>query len=202
MPPPPNLIVGLTGGIGSGKSAVSERFEAKGIRVVDADIASRVVVEKGRPALAAIAEHFGEGILQEDGTLDRAKLREKIFADPSERKWLESLLHPLINEYIFSELAKAESPYAILANPLLFETGQEQRCDRVLVVDVPVELQVKRTMERDGNSEEQVRAIIAAQIPRDDRLARADDVVENDKDLTHLDLEVYRLHAEYLKHLN
>jgi len=192
------LIVGLTGGIGSGKSAVSERFVAKGITVVDADYASRVVVEKGQPALASIAEHFGAEILQEDGTLNRAMLREKIFAEPAERKWLETLLHPLINQYIFSELAAATTPYAILENPLLFETGQSERCDRILVVDVPVELQVHRVMARDNNPEEQVRAIIKAQIPREDRLPTADDAGGNDSDLAHLDAETSRLHQSYL----
>jgi len=193
------LIIGLTGGIGSGKSAVSERFRAAGIKVVDADYASRVVVEKGQPALTKIAEHFGADILQADGTLDRAKLREKIFATAEERKWLEGLLHPLINAYIFSELANAETPYAILENPLLFETGQSERCNRILVVDVPVEVQVARVMARDNNPEAQVRAIIDAQISRDDRLARADDVIVNDKDLAHLDQETARLHAQYLE---
>jgi len=192
------LIVGLTGGIGSGKSAVSERFKAAGVKVVDADYASRVVVEKGQPALKKIAEHFGADILLDDGTLNRALLREKIFATEAERKWLESLLHPLINQYIFSELASATTPYAILENPLLFETGQAERCNRILVVDVPVELQVKRVMARDNNPEEQVRAIIKAQIPREDRVARADDIIVNDQDLEHLDRETERLHQSYL----
>ena len=191
------LIIGLTGGIGSGKSAVSDRFADHGIKIVDADIASRVVVEPGKPALRKIAEHFGANILQDDGGLNRAALREKIFADPSERKWLESLLHPLINEYLFSELASAESVYAILANPLLFETQQDKACTRILVVDVPVELQVSRTVARDNNSPEQVKAIIAAQISREDRLARADDVILNDRDLAHLDQETQRLHQSY-----
>jgi len=193
------LIIGLTGGIGSGKSAVSERFVAAGIKVVDADYASRVVVEKGQPALDKIAEHFGAEILLEDGTLNRAGLREKIFATPSERKWLEALLHPLINQYIFAELANATTAYAILENPLLFETGQAERCDRILVVDVPVELQVERVMARDNNPEKQVRAIIDAQIPRQERLKRADDVIVNDKDLAHLDAETTRLHQSYLQ---
>ena len=193
------LIIGLTGGIGSGKSAVSERFVAVGVKVVDADYASRVVVEKGQPALKKIAEHFGADILLDDGTLNRAALREKIFATQSERKWLESLLHPLINQYIFSELASATTPYAILENPLLFETGQAERCDRVLVVDVSVELQVQRVMARDDNPEAQVRAIIEAQLPREERLKRADDVIVNDKDLAHLDRETKRLHAAYLE---
>ena len=193
------LIIGLTGGIGSGKSAVSDRFAALGIKIVDADIASRVVVEPGKPALTEIMSHFGAEILQADGGLNRALLREKIFATPAERKWLETLLHPLINEYIFTELAQAQSAYAILANPLLFETQQDKACDRVLVIDVPVELQISRTTARDNNSESQVRAIIDAQISREDRLARANDVIVNDQTLAHLDTETMRLHEQYLE---
>lgn len=192
-------VVGLTGGIGSGKSAVSDRFAKLGIKIVDADIASRVVVEPGKPALAQIAEHFGSQLLTKEGALDRAELRKKVFADKSQRRWLEQLLHPLINEYLRAELASAESAYAILAHPLLVETGRNRICDRVLVVDVAEELQLSRTMQRDDNTEEQVRAIMAAQASREDRLAAADDVIRNDKDLSHLDVEVSRLHKFYLE---
>ncbi len=192
-------VVGLTGGIGSGKSAVSDRFVALGIKVVDADVASRVVVEPGQPALAAIAEHFGAQLLTLEGALDRAELRKMVFADETQRRWLEALLHPLINEYIRTELATAQSPYVILAHPLLVETDQTRICDRVLVVDVPEELQVSRTMDRDRNSDEQVRAIMAAQATREDRCAAADDVICNDQDLAHLDAEVQRLHKTYLE---
>ena len=191
--------VGLTGGIGSGKSAVSERFARLGIAIVDADIASRVVVEPGRPALVAIAEHFGADILTSDGVLDRAALRARVFADTGERRWLEALLHPRINEYIRAELEAADSPYAILAHPLLVETGQTRICNRVLVVDVPESVQIERTMARDGNSEAQVRAILAAQASREDRISAADDVIVNDRDLEHLNREVVRLHTLYLE---
>lgn len=193
------FVVGLTGGIGSGKSAVSERFEKLGIRVVDADIASRVVVEPGRPALKAIEEHFGPDVISADGTLDRAALRKLVFEDESERKWLEQLTHPLINAYMAEELANATSPYAILAHPILIETGRTDTCDRILVVDVPEELQVSRTMARDDNPEAQVRAIMAAQASREERLAAADDVIVNDQGLEHLDAEVARLHALYIE---
>lgn len=191
-------VLGLTGGIGSGKSAVADRFVALAVKVVDADVASRVVVEPGQPALAAIAEHFGAHLLTQQGALDRAELRKLVFADETQRRWLEALLHPLINDYIRTELATAQSPYAILAHPLLVETAQTRICDRVLVVDVPEKLQISRTMHRDSNSEEQVRAIMAAQATRDDRLAAADDVICNDRDLAHLDAEVARLHKIYL----
>lgn len=193
------FVVGLTGGIGSGKSAVSDRFEKLGIRVVDADVASRVVVEPGRPALKAIEEHFGSHVIAADGTLDRAELRKLVFADEAERKWLEQLTHPLINAYIAEELAAAASPYAILAHPILIETRGREGCDRILVVDVPEALQVSRTMERDDNPESQVRAIMAAQASREERLAAADDVIVNDQGLEHLDAEVARLHELYLE---
>ncbi len=190
-------VVGLTGGIGSGKSAVSERFVAYGIKVVDADVASRVVVEPGQPALTAIAEHFGAGMIDADGALDRAALREKVFADDAERDWLQKLLHPLINQWIASELEAAQSPYVILAHPILIETGQTRICDRVLVIDVPETVQIERTMARDANTEEQVRNIMNAQASRADRLAAADDVIENDRGLDVLDAAVARLHERY-----
>jgi dephospho-CoA kinase len=191
------LVIGITGGIGSGKTAVSDRFKALGVSVVDADVASRVVVEPGGPALAAIAEHFGEDVIQQDGSLNRAELRRRVFADPAERHWLERLTHPLINEHIREELEKAESPYAVLVSPLLAETGQSRFCHRILVVDVPEEVQVRRTMTRDANDEAQVRKIIEAQASREQRLALADDVIVNDGSLEALDEEVARLHEIY-----
>src|SRR5512139_6307 len=129
------FVVAITGGIGSGKSAVSDRFKRLGIKVVDADIASREVVKPGQPALVAIREHFGEKVIQADGGLDRAQLRALVFAKPEKRKWLERLLHPLINAYLQRELASADSPYAILVSPLLMETGQSRFAHRILVVD-------------------------------------------------------------------
>lgn len=193
------LVIGITGGIGSGKTAVSDRFKALGVTVVDADVAARAVVEPGRPALAVIAEHFGDEVIHPDGSLDRAELRRKVFADPEERRWLEKLTHPLINEYLREELDKAESPYAILVSPLLAETGQSRFCHRVLVVDVPEEVQIQRTMARDDNDEAQVRRIIKAQASREERLALADDVIVNDRGLEALDEEVARLHQIYME---
>lgn len=193
------FVVGLTGGIGSGKSAVSERFERLGIKVVDADLASRAVVEPGRPALKAIEEHFGAGVISADGSLNRPALRKLVFENADERRWLEALTHPLINQYIAEQLGSATSPYVILAHPLLVETGQTRVCQRILVVDVPEELQLERTMARDNNPEAQVRAIMAAQATREQRLAAADDVIVNDQDLSHLDREVERLHGLYLQ---
>lgn len=194
-----NFVVGLTGGIGSGKSAVSARFGSLGITVVDADQASRTVVEPGQPALAAIAERFGKEILGSNGGLDRAQLRQKIFADPAEREWLEKLLHPRIAIEIFRGLQAATSPYVLLVSPLLLEARQDTLANRVLVVDVEESTQLARTMARDANSEQQVRAIMAAQIARDARLARADDVIRNEGSLAELHAQVDALHTRYLE---
>ena len=192
------MIIGLTGGIGSGKTAVSDCFAALGIDIVDADLASRVVVQKGKPCLYEIAQHFGEDILTNEAELDRAKLREIIFKSEDEKDWLESLLHPAIANQIKDELEASKSPYAILVSPLLLETNQKDLCSKVLVVDVSLETQVERTLKRDGVSEDQVRAIIKAQIARDDRLKLADEVILNDGSLEDLDLAVKVLHKKFL----
>ncbi len=191
-------VVGLTGGIGSGKSAVANAFRALGITVVDADQVSREVVEPGEPALDSIREHFGDGVLQADGRLDRAALRQRVFQDAEERKWLEQLLHPLIGMRTFEKLANASSEYAILESPLLIETGQTAITDRVLVVDVPEEVQLARTMQRDSNDEAQVRAIMAAQASRAQRQAQAHDLIDNSAPLSELAPRVAELHQQYL----
>ncbi|AOE83561.1 dephospho-CoA kinase [Pseudomonas sp. TCU-HL1] len=191
-------ILGLTGGIGSGKSAVAAHFSQLGVHLVDADHAARWVVEPGRPALAQIAEHFGDGVLQADGQLDRAALRQRIFENPEERRWLEGLLHPLIGQEISQYLAKAESPYAILVSPLLIESGQHRLTQRVLLIDAPETVQVQRTMQRDNVPEAQVQAILKVQASREERLKYAHDVLLNDRDLGWLHAEVERLHNFYL----
>lgn len=193
------FVLGITGGIGSGKTAVSDRFQDLGINVVDADICSRVVVEKGRPALQKIAEHFGHDILNSEGELDRAQLRRRIFINIEEKRWLEQLLHPLIAEEVFNQLTTANSAYVILASPLLVESQQHLICDRVLVVDVPVKTQIERTCARDHNDEEQVRSIIQSQADRDTRLQAASEIIENTKGFDYLDSEVQRLHQLYSK---
>jgi|TARA_B100000902_G_scaffold399477_1_gene470531 dephospho-CoA kinase len=192
------MIVGLTGGIGSGKTAVSDLFQDLGITIVDADLASRVVVEKGREELNKIAEHFGEDILNSNGELDRAKLREVIFNSEEEKLWLESLLHPAIASQIQKELDSSESPYTILVSPLLLETDQKNFCSTVLVVDVPVEIQIERTSKRDNVSEEQIKSIIASQIDRDSRLEQADEVILNDGSVQQLESKVQELHKKFL----
>ena len=191
-------ILGLTGGIGSGKSAVAQHFIELGVHLVDADHAARWVVEPGQPALAKIVEHFGTEVLQADGQLDRAALRARVFADSTERRWLEALLHPLIRREITDYLARAESPYTILVSPLLVESGQHELTQRILVVDAPEQLRVERTMQRDQVSADQVRAILNAQASREERLRYADDVLVNDRDLNWLRSEVERLHNFYL----
>ncbi|MAL95965.1 MAG: dephospho-CoA kinase [Haliea sp.] len=193
------LIVGITGGIGSGKTAVTDRFAARGITVVDADLAARKVVEGGSPALAAIAKHFGSGVLTAEGELDRAALRKIVFAEPAERQWLEGLTHPLIGEEIEDQLEAARSPYAILASPLLLEGQQRLLVDLIVVVDVPESVQLERTMARDNNDAEQVKRIMAAQLAREERLARADIVIDNSRSLEDLDLVVEELHREFLE---
>ncbi|MDH2245197.1 dephospho-CoA kinase [Pseudomonas sp. GD03855] len=191
-------VLGLTGGIGSGKTAVADRFASLGAHVVDADQAARWVVEPGRPALLQIVERFGKDVLLQSGELNRAELRQRIFVDPAERQWLEKLLHPLIRAEVAQQLALADSSYAIMVSPLLIESGQYRQVGRVLVVDVPESLQIARTTARDQASEEQVRAILDAQVQREERLKHADDVLVNDRDLSWLGVEVERLHRFYL----
>jgi dephospho-CoA kinase len=193
------FILGLTGGIGSGKSAASKYFRDQGIAVVDADVVAREVVEPGQPALIAIEERYGAEALLDDGTLNRAWLRAKVFAEPDERKWLESQTHPRIRDNIIAQLNAATSPYAILESPLLFESGQSELVTRTLVIDVPEEVQVERASSRDGNEEEQIRRIIAAQLPRAERLQKADDAVDNSGNLEALYSQLEPLHQSYLQ---
>ncbi|EED33839.1 dephospho-CoA kinase [gamma proteobacterium NOR5-3] len=192
------LRVGITGGIGSGKSAVTERLTSRGIEVVDADIVAREVVATGSPALQKIAQHFGNDILLADGSLDRAALRRIVFSDPDQRLWLEGLTHPLIGESIARQLATAKSPYVVLSSPLLLEGSQRNFVEHIVVVDVAESVQLARTTARDNNSEELVRAIMAAQISRNSRLAAADTVIDNSGALTDLDQQVDALHEKLL----
>lgn len=192
------LVIGLTGGIGSGKTMATDHFARLGITVVDADLASRVVVEPGRPALEEIARHFGPDVLQRDGSLNRPALRAIVFADPEARKVLERITHPRIAEEIARQLAASTSPYTILVSPLLFESGQDRFATRTVLVDTTEALQQQRAARRDGVSEEQIKAIMAVQMSRDDRLARADDILLNDGDLNHLHAAVEALHQRYL----
>ena len=192
------FVVGITGGIGSGKSAVTDHLETLRITVVDADKVARVVVEPGTPGLAAIAEHFGEDILLADGRLDRAALRKIVFDNPDERKVLEGITHPRIRDEISRQLSEANSPYVVLSSPLLLESGQNTFADYVVVVDVPEEVQLTRTMARDENSEALVKQIMAAQLDRQTRLSRADTSIMNDGSLEALYERVKKLHEDLL----
>lgn len=194
-----DFIVGLTGGIGSGKSAVSDLFEKKDVIVVDADLVSRQVVEPGTPALAQIAEHFGSDILDQDGKLIRSKLRNIIFADLQEKSWLEHLLHPIMNKEIRQQLTAAQSQYAILSSPLLLETHQYKLVDRILVVDASEELQMQRAMRRDNNNPDLIKAIMDSQISRQERCARANDIIQNHGEIEELHAQVDKYHQLYLE---
>lgn len=192
-------IIGLTGGIASGKTTVADLFQEHfNIDIVDADIVAREVVAVGSNGLRQIAEHFGEAILLEDGTLNRAKLREQIFSNPEDKTWLNALLHPMIRNKIEEGLTNIRSPYGLLVAPLLIENQMQGMADRVLIVDVPTEVQIERTMNRDNVSEEQVKAILKSQASREQRLAVADDVIKNHTKNQDLLPQITDLHQKYL----
>ena len=193
-----NFVVGITGGIGSGKSAVTARLETLGVDVVDADLAARVVVEPGQPALKAIALHFGKDILQHDGSLDRAALRKIVFEDPAARSWLENITHPAIRQEIENQLQRATSPYVVLSSPLLLEAKQHSFVNHIVVVDVSEELQLARTTARDNNSAELIQKIMAAQMPRAERANRADELIDNSGSLADLNAQTDALHQRLL----
>lgn len=192
-------IVALTGGIGSGKSTVANAFANLGVPLVDADIIARQVVEPGMPALMDIASRYGETILYTDGTLNRAALREKIFSEPQEKAWLNSLLHPMIQQETQRQLANIDEPYVLWVVPLLVENGLHHHANRVLVVDVAPEIQLARTMARDGVTRQQAEHILASQVSRQQRLACADDIIDNSGDPIVIAPQVASLHQQYLK---
>jgi len=192
------FVVGLTGGIGSGKSTVAEMFTALEIDLVDADVAAREVVAPGTPALAEIVEHFGLDILMADGSLDRRGLRRVIFHHEQEKHWLETLLHPLIRRWLTQQISNRRSAYCLLVSPLLLETDQAELVDRIVVVDVSVKTQIARALARDGGEERTVRAIIAAQIGRSQRLKHGDDIIDNELPVQTLRQRVETLHQQYL----
>ncbi|AHF73972.1 dephospho-CoA kinase [Candidatus Sodalis pierantonius str. SOPE] len=191
-------IVALTSGIGSGKSTVANAFAALGVPLVDADVIARKMVEPGSPALRAIEQRFGPAVLNADVSLDRAALRARIFSDPKEKAWLNGLLHPLIKRQTEQQLRSARAPYVLWVVPLLIENNLQQRADRVLVVDVEREVQIARTLSRDGVSRAQVENILAAQVPRQRRLACADDIIDNSGRPEEITDRVATLHRRYL----
>ncbi len=192
------LIVGVTGGIGSGKSTVTDILAEQGIDIIDADVVARLVVQPGTQALQEIGKHFGEDLIRADGTLDRTTLRAKIFADASERQWLESLLHPKIRQEIQAQLAQSRSPYCVLSSPLLFESGQHTLVDKILLVDTTEDLQLSRTKQRDNTSSEAVSAIMATQWSRAKRQEHADIIILNDGSLDALRTAVLNAHQTLL----
>jgi dephospho-CoA kinase len=194
----PVLRIGLTGGIGSGKTTVAEMFARHGIEVIDTDAIAHALVEPGQPALARIVETFGQSVIEPGGRLDRRRLGRLVFENPAQRRRLETILHPMIREEVDRRTAAVATPYCLVVIPLLVETGFSDTVDRILVIDAGEEKQIRRTMERSGLSEAEVRRILSVQASRTARLAAADDVIRNDSDLPHLEAEVGRLHERYL----
>jgi dephospho-CoA kinase len=192
------LKIGMTGGIGCGKTMVAERFEKKGVEIIDADQISHSLTQPHSPGLAKIVKHFGTSVLDAEGKLDRAALREIVFDAPQEREQLEAILHPMVFEGIADRAVKASGSYCLICVPLLLETGRSADFDRILVVDCPVEVQIQRTQKRDRVDELQIRRIIQSQSGRKEKLKAANDVIVNNGDLSLLDNQVEKLHNFYL----
>lgn len=193
-----SYIVALTGGIGSGKSTVSDAFSRLGVPIVDADVIARMVAEPGTEALRKIEAHFGPDILFADGSLNRRQLREIIFSHPQEKAWLNALLHPLIHQETKRQLSSVTAPYVLWVVPLLIENDLCAKANRILVVDVSEETQLHRLLARDGGNRQQAEQILASQASRKQRLACADDIIDNDDTLETLQHKVLRLHQYYL----
>lgn len=192
------FIIGLTGGIACGKTAVSDRFHARGITVIDADQVARDIVQPGSENIQKIREHFGESVIAKDNTLNRRALRQSIFNHPDEKAWLENLLHPQIRDAMQQHAATATSPYVIFVIPLLLETAPNPSVDRILVIDASPETQINRLIQRDGITRDDALKILNAQVSQKDRLAKADDVITNDGDIAALKAKVDKLHEGYL----
>ena len=195
----PKLIIGLTGGIASGKSTVADFFAALGVPIVDTDKIAREIVVPGQPALDEIRQAFGADIITENGSLDRALLRKIVFADEARRLELERILHPRIRDAAWAQAAAATAPYVIVVVPLLFDSPMRQAMTRILVVDCAAETQLRRLTARDNESEEQARHIIAAQASREERLSIADDVIDSEASLADTRAAVAALHRFYLE---
>ena len=197
-----DFVVGLTGGIASGKTTVSDEFARLGIDIIDADVIAREVVAKGTAGLQAIVEQFGKDILTANSELDRQKLRNIVFTDNAKKDWLNALLHPLIREQMLLQTRQAKSPYCILSVPLLIENKLDSMVDRTLVVDIDESSQLERAMSRDNSDKNIIQGIMASQASRSERLAAADDVIMNNKDLAWLSAQVHDLHKMYLNIMN
>lgn len=191
------LVIGITGGIGSGKTTVAKLFSERGVTVIDSDQLARDVTQTGQPALQHIIDKFGSDILLANGNLNRSALRKIIFTDNTHRDWLEKLLHPLIRSEMKRQVDASTSPYVIVVIPLLLETEPNPLINRILVIDAPETAQIKRTQTRDNATEEEIKTIIKTQIKRTERLAKADDLIINDGSLIDLNSQVDRLNGFY-----
>lgn len=192
-------LVGITGGIGSGKTLVTDTFASLGVEIVDADIVAREVVAPGSEGLSAIAAHFGNSIITPQGELNRAALRELVFTNEAQKQWLNQCLHPRIRQAMAEAVSNIQSEYGVLAVPLLIENGMQKMVDRIAVVDCPESVQLTRALSRDGSSEAAIKGIMAAQVSRETRLAEADDVIDNSKDKASTISQVKQLHQQYLQ---
>ena len=192
--------VGLTGGIASGKTTISNLFADLGVPIIDTDVISRALLEPGEPAYEQVCHHFGDDILESDQQINRARLREIVFSRPLEKRWLEAMLHPLIYQRSHEEItAHAGEEYVIVVVPLLFETNFQSLVDRVLAVDCPAETQIRRLLKRDGIDESLAQKMLSQQLGNDERLSRAHDVIENRSDDSHLHEQITLLHERYLE---
>lgn len=193
------LTIGLTGGIGCGKTTVTDLFKKRHVPVIDADVISHALVQPNQPALVELERAFGHSILLPDHSLNRAYLRELVFNDPSKKKKLETIMHPLVYKTMYQELEKVDAPYGILSIPLLLETHHHNKVDRVLVIDCPEKTQIERVKARDQLSDSMINSIMASQCSRTERLNLADDILDNNSSLEDLELNVQKLHNAYLK---
>lgn len=192
-------VIGLTGGLGSGKTTVCAMFAALGVPIIDADIIAHEITAPHQPAVTAIIQHFGDTVLSSPDLLDRKKIRDIIFKNPNERRWLENLLHPLIIARIKDKISALSAPYCIVAIPLLFETGPYDFIDRILVIDADETMQLARVKLRDGMTDTQITEMLNTQISRDERIKLADDIIYNHGNLADLNIAVEQLHLDYLK---
>ena len=193
------MIIGLTGGIGSGKSAAADFFQNEGISVIDTDQLARKVIEKDTPGYSKVVDSFGANILDNNDSIDRAKLREEVFHDSEKRKILESITHPLVRELMVQKISSSTSPYSIIRVPLIYETNSAKNYDRVLVIDCDVEIQLKRAMARDENSADLIQKIIDSQCSRSERLSIANDVIPNNHSIEDLQKRSLAMHNFYLR---
>ncbi|MDH5472029.1 MAG: dephospho-CoA kinase [Gammaproteobacteria bacterium] len=192
------LVIGLTGGIGSGKSTVAELFRKRKIPIIDTDILARELVRPGQPALNEIIQTFGDTVIHKNGELDRQTLARLTFQNESARKKLEAILHPKIRQLMTEQINSVSAPYVIAVIPLLIEAGQTDLVNHILLVDCPEEIQIHRVKQRDNRDEQQIREILNAQASRQTKIAMADDIIENQGELSDLDAKIEKLHQKYL----